>query len=322
MITKLKYYISNSKDPYKNLAIEKHLFDIVENDCAILYLWQNENTVVIGKNQNSWAECRCKELSDEGGKIARRLSGGGAVFHDIGNLNFTFLSSTDNMDIKRNLGIISSACKMAGIETEFSGRNDLLADSRKFSGNAFYNSKGKSYHHGTILVSVNKDKLTRYLTPPKAKLDAKGIKSVKSRVVNLSELSDTLTVDKMKEYILSSFINHYNIKAEEIHNIDIHVIKSLEDEYSSWDYIYGKVLPFTISAGGNISIGNVELLLEIKNGAIINTQCFTDSMDIEVSENICHALNNCKFKSDELLKSLRALPYGKEIYDLLIEKAM
>ena len=165
MINKLKYYISTDFEPYKNLSIEKFLFDTVPEDTCILYLWQNKKTVVIGKNQNPWAECNCAVLSKDGGKIARRLSGGGAVFHDIGNLNFTFISSADNMDVQKNLKVIQRACGMAGIETEISGRNDILADGKKFSGNAFYNAKGKAYHHGTLLIKSNFDVIFSTMRP-------------------------------------------------------------------------------------------------------------------------------------------------------------
>ena len=141
MIKKLLIYISEDYNPYENLAKEKLLLDGVTEDEMLLYLWQNKNTVVVGKNQNAYAECPVELLKKEGISLARRLSGGGAVFHDLGNLNFTFISSSENQSTENNLKIIALACKMAGIETSVSGRNDILAMGRKFSGNAFYNSK-------------------------------------------------------------------------------------------------------------------------------------------------------------------------------------
>ena len=214
MINELKYYISKETDPYINLAVEKYLLDNVSENCCILYLWQNENTVVIGKNQNPWAECRCELSESEGVKIARRLSGGGAVYHDLGNLNFTFISSSVNLDVSKNAAIIVAACRMAGIKCELSGRNDILANGRKFSGNAFYNSHGKSYHHGTLLVSSDKTKLQKYLTPPLSKLESKGVKSVKARVINLSELSENITIKSMTAFMLKAFEDSYVLAAE------------------------------------------------------------------------------------------------------------
>ena len=165
MIERIAVYESDGFDPHRNLAIEQHLLETVLGGCCLLYLWRNERTVVIGKNQNAWAECRTTLLSDEGGRLARRLSGGGAVYHDLGNLNFTFLMREEDYDLPRQLSVIQRACTLCGIETEISGRNDLLASGRKFSGNAFYHHEGRAYHHGTLLVDVDADAMSRYLSP-------------------------------------------------------------------------------------------------------------------------------------------------------------
>ena len=138
MITKIFIYNAQGTDPHENLAAEKVLMDALAPGEAMLYLWQNLNTVVIGKNQNAWLECRTSLLDEEGGKLARRLSGGGAVYHDLGNLNFTFLMCKEDYNLDKQVAVIQKACALAGIHAEKSGRNDLLADGRKFSGNAFY----------------------------------------------------------------------------------------------------------------------------------------------------------------------------------------
>lgn len=304
MINKLLVYKSISFNPYENLAVEKYLLDLCPADCFVLYLWQNENTVVIGKNQNPWAECKCKELETDGGFLARRLSGGGAVFHDKGNLNFTFISSTENYDLNRNLEIIKTACKYAGIKTKISGRNDILADGRKFSGNAFYSSKGKSYHHGTILIDADKDKMTKYLTPSKAKLEAKGVKSVRSRTINLTELSPSLTIEKMQEYFIQATEETLRIKAEPIIIQDKACIDTLSEKYSSPDWLYGSTLPFTARFQGHFEWGNIELLLNVKKGVIQDLQTFTDSMDETLSEQLSKSLINCKFDLETISKRL------------------
>ncbi len=308
MIKKLKYYISDGLDPYRNLAIEKYLFDTVGDDCLILYLWQNKNTVVIGRNQNPWAECNCSLLSEEGGKLARRLSGGGAVFHDIGNLNFTFLCSTENYNTEKQMSVIKEACSLAGIETELSGRNDILAEGRKFSGNAFYNSKGKSYHHGTLLICADTEKMTRYLTPTKAKLEAKGVKSVKSRVVNLSSLSMGLTCKDMIENMLSSFKTVYGHSAEPFNIRENEKISLLEEKFKSKEFIYKSTIPFTFSCEGYCKFGHIRILLEINEGEIANAQVFTDFMDADIAEKTESALKGCFFEThkirEELLKTL------------------
>ena len=205
MIEALATYESGSFDPFLNLAMEQHLLETVASGCCLLYLWQNENTVVIGKNQNPWAECRASLLEEEGGHLARRLSGGGAVFHDLGNLNFTFLVPTTDYDLQKQQRVLLEACRSFGIPAELSGRNDLTADGRKFSGNAFYHNGPRSYHHGTLLVDVDGAKLQRYLTPTKAKLETKGVPSVRSRVVNLKELCPTIPIDSLKRALVAAF---------------------------------------------------------------------------------------------------------------------
>lgn len=320
MINRLQIYMNDCVDPYTNLATEKWLFDTAPADSCTLYLWQNENTVVIGKNQNSWAECRCSLLEEDGGKLARRLSGGGAVFHDLGNLNFTFICSSENYDLERNLEVIKRACKYAGIEAAVSGRNDILADGKKFSGNAFYNSGGKSYHHGTLLINADMEKISKYLTPSKAKLEAKGVKSVRSRVVNLSSISPDLDCQKMKKHMRDAFIEVFGLPAEEITGIDQNYIGNLAKQYSSWDYIYGESKPFSASLEDRFSWGNATLNLYTNDGVIKASKLYTDAMFVELSELVESALINCSLQEAEIKKCLYSsvpLPYAQDILNLI-----
>ncbi|MBP5245649.1 MAG: lipoate--protein ligase [Clostridia bacterium] len=325
MINELRFYIGDGFDPHKNLAVERFLFESAKDDCVILYLWQNEKTVVIGRNQNPWTECRCALLEEEGGKLARRMSGGGAVFHDKGNLNFTFLCAESNFDVMRQMSVIKRACDFAGIETELSGRNDILAQGRKFSGNAFYHSQNKSYHHGTILINADFELMQRYLTPPKAKLEAKGVKSVRSRVINLSELSGNLTCESMKKYMLAAFEDVYGMKAEKTEISDAEKIKKLADEYGSWDFLYGKTVPFTVSCEEKFDWGCVQLLLQIENGAVANARLYTDAMDADVSEIAENALLYRRLEENEVqnaLKSALPAPFADDIFNLIKNQAI
>ena len=151
MIQQIQYVISKGTNPYENIALEEYLLQRVSENTCILYLWQNKNTVVIGRNQNCWKECKVTALEEDGGYLARRLSGGGAVFHDLGNLNFTFLVRKVDYDVDRQLEVILTACRMLGIHAEKTGRNDITVDGKKFSGNAFYKTEESCYHHGTLL---------------------------------------------------------------------------------------------------------------------------------------------------------------------------
>lgn len=307
MITKLRIYETANTDPYHNLATEKRLMDITRPGECLLYLWQNKNTVVIGKNQNPWLECRTSLLEEEGGKLARRLSGGGAVFHDLGNLNFTFIMCKEDYDLDKQLSVIQTACALAGITAEKSGRNDLLADGRKFSGNAFYQNRTHAYHHGTLMVDVDKDKLGRYLSPSKAKLEAKGVTSVRSRVVNLAELNPALTIAIMRAYMAEAFCKVYGMVAEPLTltDADFNTIEKVTEEYASWEYLYGTPLPFTFECEARFDWGYIQLQLEAKDGIIRNTKVYSDAMDWALPQTVEKALIGCRFETSAMQKVLR-----------------
>lgn len=323
MTEHLIVYRSQSLDPYFNIATEKHLLETVEKGCCILYLWQNQNTVVIGRNQNAWAECRTTLLEQEGGKLARRLSGGGAVFHDTGNLNFTFLMPEEDYDLDRQLQVIQTACAMAGIRTERSGRNDLLAEGCKFSGNAFYHSQGNAYHHGTLLISADMDKLSRYLTPSKAKLEAKGVASVRSRVVNLQALAPELTCKKMCDYMEKAFSQVYQLPASTL----LLTTRALEQidasrvQLESWEWLYGPKLPFSFSCEERFPWGGIRLQVQVEGGHIKTAQVYSDAMEWQLSDKVSQAVTGCRFvcrdMQDALSASLGATQICSDICQLL-----
>ena len=317
MITKLRIFESTGFDPYLNLATEKHLMDITPEDVCVLYLWQNQNTVVIGRNQNPWLECRTSLLEQEGGRLARRLSGGGAVFHDLGNLNFTFIMKKENYDLDKQIAVIQRACALAAIKAEKSGRNDLLADGRKFSGNAFYQSRTHAYHHGTLMVDVDKEKLGRYLSPPKAKLEAKGIASVRSRVVNLKELAPELTISKMKDYMAAAFSEIYGLHVEPVvlNSDDWKQIETTGAEYGSWEYLYGTPLPFSFSCEKRFDWGYVHLQLDVKDGIIRSAKLFSDAMDWALPEKMESALTGCRFETEAMVKALKQGNLTQAVYE-------
>ena len=204
MIRRLTLALGPGSYPYPNFGMEEYLLYHVEEEECILYLWQNEKTVVIGRNQNAWKECRREELEAAGGHLVRRLSGGGAVFHDLGNLNFTFITRKDNYDVTKQTEVILRAVKKLGVNAERTGRNDITVDGRKFSGNAYYETGDFCYHHGTILLSVDKEEMARYLNVSREKLRSKSVDSVKSRVANLIEFVPDLTVRRMRDSLEES----------------------------------------------------------------------------------------------------------------------
>ncbi len=307
MIEKLYVFQGTCVDPYYNLAVERRLLEQVEPGQCILYLWQNQNTVVIGKNQNAWLECRTSLLESEGGHLSRRLSGGGAVFHDVGNLNFTFLVRDEDYDVDRQLSVIQHACALAGITAEKSGRNDLLAEGRKFSGNAFYHRSGHAYHHGTLMIDVDKDKLGRYLSPPKAKLEAKGVASVRSRVVNLKELSPDLTCDAMRGFMVQAFEAVYGLPSSPItlSEADQVLIEQFRQENESWEFLYGMRLPFSVRCEDRFSWGGIEVQLQLAEGKILAAKVYSDAMDWQLAPEVERLLTGCPFQLDALQNTLQ-----------------
>lgn len=284
---KNKIIVNSTMDPWRNLAIEELIMDSVEPDDMVLYLWQNQNTVVIGKNQNAWKECRCELLESDGGRLARRSSGGGAVFHDIGNLNFTFAADPSRYNIERQLGVIMSACRKCGVNAEFTGRNDLTADGRKFSGNAFRRTKKCSMQHGTLLVDTDPIKISKYLAPAPAKLLSKGVTSVRSRIVNLVELNPLLTTDIMRQVIMEKFSEEYGQASySDVTDFTSHELDLLYSRYSSWEWRYGLIASFEVELDTRFGWGDIQIMLNHNNGVVSAVKVYTDSMDPALAENL------------------------------------
>ena len=299
--------------------------ETVGEDACILYLWQNRRTVVIGRNQNAWGECRTTELNQDGGHLARRLSGGGAVYHDMGNLNFTFLVSKKNYDLKKQLQVIVTACRNLGLDAQITGRNDVAIDGRKFSGNAFFDSKGQAYHHGTLLISVDMSKLSQYLMPSKAKLQSKGVDSVRSRVVNLKELCPELTVERMEAEMLSAFQQVYGMVSEELSEtvFDKDYVNRLRERNASWDWNYGKSLPASFTCEDRFPWGGVQLALRVEKGAVAEVEVYSDAMEWNIAIALQSALRGSTFRQRALQQAILSCDLPGNIRQdlcLLIEK--
>lgn len=285
MINRISYLTTENTVPYENLALEELLMQESDPDECILYLWQNRHTVVIGRNQNCRGECRIGDLEKDGGYLARRLSGGGAVFHDMGNLNFTFLIHTLNYDLDRQLGVIVGGVQAMGIAAEKSGRNDITAHGKKFSGNAFYHSGGRSYHHGTIMVDADLDNLSHYLTVSPDKLAANGVQSVRSRVVNLRELNPAVTVEGMKSALITSFGEQYGLTPAPFDpgRIDSAKLRERTEHFASYSWRVGSEPDCTATVTGRFPWGGMELRLKLSGGRISAVTVYTDSMEADLS---------------------------------------
>lgn len=304
----IQIYRTAETNPHRNLAVEQYLLENVQQETCILYLWQNRRTVVIGRNQNALRECRTTQLEADGGFLARRLSGGGAVFHDLGNLNFTFLVNKEDYDLQRQLSVIVEACRAMGIPAECSGRNDVLSEGRKFSGNAFYEHRGKSYHHGTLLVDVDMENMSRYLCPSAAKLQAKGVQSVRSRVVNLKELKPDLTIAEMARRMEEAFCKVYGLEAEHLDEsgFDLGYIDALAERNGSWEWLHGQNLPCTMAFGERFAWGEIDLQILAAEGLVRQAAVYTDAMDWQLAPELEKALAGSRMQLGELQGRIRA----------------
>ena len=298
---------SRSTDPYTNLAVEACLMRSAREGEPILYLWQNERTVVIGRNQCASAECDVVLLERDGGHLARRRSGGGAVYHDLGNLNFTFVTTPGEYDQAKQTGVILDAVRSLGIAAERTGRNDLVvADGCKFSGHAYQHTKAASCHHGTIMVAVDVDALGRYLTVSPLKLQAKGVRSVRSRVTNLRVLDPGLTVDALKEALRESFAasEGHPLTCGDVRELDQRELASERELLCSRAWLYRGERGFGESHQSRYDWGSVRVDLTREDGVIRDLVVFSDGLDAERIDAIAQLLLGSRRTVEELEERL------------------
>jgi lipoate-protein ligase A len=315
-----KVYLSRSNNPYFNLAFEEYLVHNADKNEQVLFLWQNQNTVVIGRNQNPWKECNLQELNLQQGKLVRRLSGGGAVYHDLGNLNFTFISSFSEKKVEENIGIIISALASNGIDAVFSGKNDILVQGYKVSGNAFFVENDILCHHGTLLIDSHLEKLNSFLTVSEQKLRSKGIDSVKARVKNLKELNEAITVETLIHSLTSVFVPDGKDSVIEWVNEDCMENqftnrKDLQERikgFESWDWNFGSSPEFNLHVSERFSWGEVDLYLIVKDGFVVDAEITTDALDIDLPYKIKNVIKNRKFDYDEIFSLLVSVQVGGE----------
>ena len=288
MLKQAYVIISSSRLPHHNQALEEYLLDHVEEGSIILYLWQNERTVVIGKNQNACNECDFETLEKDGGHLARRLSGGGAVYHDDGNLNFTFVSHKNDYDVFRQTEVILEAVRRLGFTAERNGRNDLLIDGRKFSGHAYYKRKDCCFHHGTVMLKVDPDDLARYLHVSLLKLKDKGVDSVRSRVINLADINESLTIEELKKALIEAFSDTYGLPVKEWkeEDLDPQEIAERERRFANPEWRYGIRKEHQYAKEAKFPWGIVQLQYDLVDGKITDPEIYTDSMDTESIEDL------------------------------------
>lgn len=273
--------INQVTDPYFNMALEEYLVQQLEGQQDFFMLWQNRPAVIVGRNQNTLEEINSDYIDEQGITVVRRLSGGGAVYHDQGNLNFTFVLNDprDFANFEKFTRPVIKALKRLGIAAENNGRNDITIGGRKFSGNAQFKYRDRLLHHGTILWATDIEMMVQALNPSGTKISSKGIKSVRSRVTNLTEhLSAPLAMEEFKRLLTeevaleSGGLVGYQLGAKDLALIN----KLRERRYSTWDWNYGSSPAFNLQRTRSFPWGQVDLRVDIKRGAISACRIYGD----------------------------------------------
>ncbi|MGI6576496.1 MAG: lipoate--protein ligase [Eubacteriales bacterium] len=311
------FYMSPRSDGHLNLSVDEYLLDTLSPDDFILYLYINENDVIIGRNQNAWKECNIAKMEADGVRLVRRVSGGGAVYHDIGNLNFSFITGEQHYDLERQTEMILAAVRHLGIEAEFSGRNDITVNGRKFSGNAFAMRRQNRQHHGTLLINADLSRLSDYLNVPEQKIRAKGVESVRARVCNLTDINPALTVEMAVEALKKVYREHYGefeTLSEDL--LDKEKINDLYKKHSSWEWRMGSAPVFDYEVDTRFEWGGVQLYMSMENGTIRGVQVYTDALNTQIPQIVGDALTGVLFRSDDMADSLRAATEDTQIHQL------
>ncbi|MEJ8766486.1 lipoate--protein ligase [Oceanobacillus sp. HCA-5259] len=275
-------------DPMINLAIEEYILENFGETDTYLLFYVNGPSIIIGRNQNTIEEINTDYVEANNIKVVRRLSGGGAVYHDEENLNFSFITKDDGesfQNFQKFTQPIVDALNERGVPAELQGRNDIAVEGRKISGNAMFSTRGRMFSHGTLMLNSKIDELTKALKVNKIKIESKGIKSIRSRVANINEyLEDKLTIEEFKEMILKHVFNVDDVKDvpqyvltdedwEKIHEIS-------RNRYQKWEWNYGKSPSFNIQESHKFPAGLVDVRLNVKKGIIEDCTIFGDFFGI------------------------------------------
>lgn len=300
-------------DPTLNLAMEEYALKNLDPNNTYFLFYINEPSIIIGKNQNTAEEINVGYVEDHNIHVVRRLSGGGAVYHDLGNLNFSFITKDDGNsfhNFQKFTEPVIEALKELGVNAELSGRNDILAEGRKISGNAQFSTKGRMFSHGTLLFDSNIDEVANTLNVKLDKIQSKGIKSVRSRVANIKEfLKEDLTIEQFKDLLLTSiFREQGKIEKYEWTEEDLKNIQELADNrYRSWDWNYGRSPKWNIQQSKRFSAGQVDIRLEVEKGIIQLVKIYGDFFGEGDVADIEALLTGSKFEKQEIENKLNTI---------------
>jgi len=322
---KLSYLILSTTDPAFNLAAEQYVFDSLPRDRMYLMLWQNDNAIIIGKHQNTAAEINEAFVRSHGIRVVRRLSGGGAVYHDLGNLNYTLISDAQGSEL--DLGVfcrpVIRALQKLGVDAQLNGRNDMTIGGQKFSGNAQYRKEGRVMHHGTILFDSDMSVLADALQVDEEKMKAKGVKSVRSRVTNVRpHLPADMTLPRFRSALLESILEEMPGTEYELTEKDLAAIEATRRQrYATWEWNYGR------SPGCDLKLrrrfegcGTVEVFLTLNHGSIEAISFRGDYFSAEEPAVLEALLVGCPRDAGALTQRLQNTDVGRFFHGLTTEQ--
>ena len=323
------YMINHNTEPFFNMAVEEYLLNSPQYPDDIFMLWQNDCTIVVGRHQNTNEEINNDFVKKKGLKVVRRLSGGGAVFHDMGNLNFTFIRRNSDMGTT-HFGFyvqpVIATLGRFGIKAEFSGRNDITVNGQKFSGNAQYFSSMGLLHHGTLLFNSDFATLAGALNPNSHKYESKGVKSVRSRVVNIKECTDIdIDFEEFKMTLIETVFSYMGQDYEErkFDSADNGRIQELADSrYGTWEWNYGSSPNYNFKQEKSFAGGTVSTCLDIDKGIIKSCRFYGDFFTYREISEVTEALVGITYDKESIRKVLKEVHADNYFSNISIEELL
>jgi lipoate-protein ligase A len=301
----------NITDPRINLAIEEYALKHLDIEETYLLFYINEPSIIIGKHQNTVEEINVDYVREKGIHVVRRLSGGGAVYHDLGNLNFSFITKDDGKsfaNFRKFTEPVISALESLNIKAELSGRNDILVDGKKVSGNAQFSTRGRMFSHGTLMFNVNIEEVVKALQVKKEKIESKGIKSVRSRVANLVDyLAEPMSIQDFRQVLLTHiFAGKQPVPQVELTAADWAEIEKIADQrYRNWDWNFGESPEFNVQHSKRFPIGSIDIRLDVgEKGIIRQCKIYGDFFGVGDVADIEQRLAGVRYDRDAIEKAL------------------
>lgn len=322
-------YLCPSTDPYYNLALEEYLFEQYRQGTVIM-LWKNDRTIVVGRNQNPLEEINQTYVKAYNIRVARRDTGGGAVYHDLGNLNYTFIADSEegaeDRGMKTFAGYIIQALEEIGLKAEFSGRNDILVDGKKVSGTAQKVKGGRTLHHGCLLYQADLEKLSGSLRVHPDKFTSKAVKSVKSRVANIQDFfgdGESVSLKEFENILIRKIVKDRKIESLALSRSQEDRVRRIRDEkYASWEWIYGTPVKCAMKSRKRFPGGEIEVHVELKDGYIKKCQIYGDFMAVKPVSEVSDLVQGLRYVPEEVGRVLSRVPIKEYFGDITLEELL